>query len=87
MVFKTDQENFSPEILIQGVLSFDHREVIAGGDDATVEDDKVVFPGGEDYALLASGGEKEESGATETGEGVERFIFHFEATDRGTNYE
>ena len=87
MVFEADQEYFGPKILIQRVLSFHHGEIIARGDDATVKHDQVVFPWGEDNALLTTSGEKEEPGATETGKSVERFIFHLEATKLGTNYE
>ena len=55
----TDEENLSPEILLQAVLGFDRSEIIAGRHDAAVQDNEVIFAGGEDDGLLGAGAESE----------------------------
>ena len=69
MIVKADKQNLGPKVLVQGVLSFDHREIIAGGDDASVEHDQVIFARSKNDALLAAGEKREEEGrASDTAE-------------------
>jgi hypothetical protein len=51
MIDVTNQENFSPKILLQGMLGLDGGEVIAGRDDAAIEDKEVVLGRIEDHVL------------------------------------
>jgi len=51
---KSNQKDLRPEILIQGVLSFYDRQIIARRNDAAVQDHKVVLPWGENDTLLAA---------------------------------
>jgi hypothetical protein len=52
MIVVTDEKNFCPKILVECVLGPNHREIIAGRNNATVQNDKVGFPGGENDCLL-----------------------------------
>ena len=54
MVGITDQKNFRPKVLLQGVLGFDRGQIVAGRDDATVENDQIVLAGIKRYVLAAS---------------------------------
>src|SRR4029077_19333841 len=54
MVGITDQKNFRPKVLLQVVLGFDRRQIVAGRDDATVENDEIVFAGIKHYVLATS---------------------------------
>jgi hypothetical protein len=59
MVLETHEEDFGPEVLIQGVLGLHHRQIIAGGNDTAVQDNKIIFAWGQDYALLLTSGRNE----------------------------
>jgi hypothetical protein len=52
MTIITNQQNFRPKILVQSVLGFDRGQIIAGGNDATVEHDEIVFARRQDNSLL-----------------------------------
>src|SRR5438445_2912889 len=54
MVDITDQKNFRPKVFLQGVLGFDRRQIVAGRDDATVENDEIVLAGTKHYVLATS---------------------------------
>src|ERR1700682_3758106 len=57
MIVITNEKNFRPKILFQTVLGFNRRQVVAGGNYAAIEDNKVVFRRGEDNRLLRAGTE------------------------------
>src|SRR5438132_11443455 len=54
MVDITNQKNFRPKVFLQGVLGFDRRQIVAGRDDATVENDEIVLAGIKHYVLATS---------------------------------
>ena len=68
MIFVTDEENFRPEIGLQAVLGLDDGQIIAGGNDAAVEDDEVVFSGNENDFLGLAGAQRERKGESHPGE-------------------
>jgi hypothetical protein len=43
MTIVTNEQNSGPEILVEAMLGFDCRQIIAGGNDATVQNDKIIF--------------------------------------------
>ncbi len=47
-----NEENSCPEVRFQTVLGFDRSEIITGGNDATVENDEIIFARGEEDRLL-----------------------------------
>src|SRR5205823_10147700 len=52
MIVVTDEKNFCPEILVERMLSLNDRQIIAGRNDATVQNDQVGVPGRENDGLL-----------------------------------
>ena len=54
MVDIADQKNFRPKVFLQVVLGFDRRQIVAGRDDATVENDEIVLAGTKHYVLATS---------------------------------
>jgi len=54
MVGITDEKNFRPKVFFQVVLGFDRRQIVAGRDDATVENDEIVCAGTKHYVLATS---------------------------------
>ena len=75
MIFKADQQDFRPEILVERVLRLDDRKIIAGRDDASIEHDEIVFTGGEDDLLLTPGAHKEQKdGAPDRSDFTEEII-------------
>ena len=67
MIVVSDEKNLGPEILIERVLGFNGGQVVAGGDDATIEDDKIAFAWGKENRLL---GPTTQSDASEQDGGV-----------------
>jgi hypothetical protein len=61
MIVVTNEENLGPEVLIERVLGFDRGEVVAGRDDASVQDDEIGFAGGKKNRLLRSTTERDAS--------------------------
>ena len=57
MIVVTNEENFCPEICVQSVLGLNHREVIAGRDNAAVQNDEVCVPGRKNNCLLRAAAE------------------------------
>ena len=45
MIVVADEKNFGPEVFVEGVLGFDGGQIIAGGNDAAVQDNQVAIPG------------------------------------------
>src|SRR6185312_6749996 len=68
----SNEENSCPKVLLQLVLSFDGRQVIARGNDAAIKDHKVILAGIKDY-VLATGTD------TITGEGNQNINCHMAA--------
>ena len=66
MILESNQKDFGPKVSVQGVLRFDHCQIIAGGNNAAVEHNQIVFAWGKNHALLAARGKKEERCATHT---------------------
>jgi len=60
VVFVAHEQDLGPEVLVEAVLGSDHGEIIAGRDDAAIEDNEIVFRGNESDRLLA--GSERESG-------------------------
>ena len=73
MILVADEKNLGPEIRLQAVLGFDHREVIAGGNDAAIENDEIVFAGDEDDLLRLAGSEGKSGEQSEQDPGSERW--------------
>jgi hypothetical protein len=70
MTIITNQQDFRPKILVQSVLGFDRGQVIAGGNDAAVEHDEIVFPRRQDNSRLppaTQGYASEKNGANDSG--------------------
>ena len=65
MILVANKKNFRPEIWLQAVLGFDHGEIIAGGDDAAVEHDKIVLARNENDFLRLAGAERESGNESE----------------------
>lgn len=81
VILETDEKDLRPEILVEGMLGFDDGEIIAGRNDASVQDNEIVFAWGENDLLAAPRAQtKQESGATEGSEFAEysagQIIFH-----------
>src|SRR5262249_35230757 len=51
----SDEENFRPKILVECVLGFYGGEIIAGRDNAAVQNDQIVFGRGKDDRLFRAG--------------------------------
>jgi hypothetical protein len=60
MIFVTDEQDFRPKIRFETMLCFDDRQIITGGNNAAIKDNKVFVARGEDYLLL-TGAEREAS--------------------------
>ena len=64
VILVTDKQNLRPEIWLQAVLRLDHRQIVAGGNNAAVEHDEIGFARGEDHFLrltAAEGAGREEN--------------------------
>jgi hypothetical protein len=55
MIVETDEKDFRPKIPVEGVLGLHDRQIITSGNDATVQDDEIVFAGGQNNSLMAAG--------------------------------
>ena len=51
MIVEPNQKNLGPEISIERVLRLDDREIVARRNNATVEDDEIIFSGSENDSL------------------------------------
>jgi hypothetical protein len=60
------------------MLRFHDREIVAGRDDAAVENDKVIFSGSQNHSLLLTPGESanQRSGAGNRADLAKEVIFH-----------
>src|SRR5256885_3111676 len=87
MILKTDQKNLRPEILIQRVLSLDHRQIIAGRNHTAVQDDEIIFPGRQHDPLMAPGGSQQKHGSNceATKDAKKKFYLGHPDRDRFTN--
>ena len=52
MVVVAHKQDFGPKTLVQSVLRSNDGEIITSGDDATVEDDQIVFAWGKNDRLV-----------------------------------
>ena len=52
MIVVSYEENLGPEIFIERVLDLNGGQVVAGRDDATIEDDEITFARGKKNRLL-----------------------------------
>jgi hypothetical protein len=57
MIVVPNEENFCPKILVQRVLGLNNREIIAGRDNAAVQNDEVGVPGRKNNCLLRAAAE------------------------------
>ena len=52
MIVVANEKNFGPEVFVERVLGFDGGEIVAGRDNAAVQNDQIAVPGGENDSLL-----------------------------------
>ena len=57
MIVVPNEENFCPKIRVESMLSLNNREIIAGRDNAAVQNDQVGVPGRKNYCLLRAAAE------------------------------
>jgi hypothetical protein len=81
VIFETNKKDLRPEILIERMLGFDDSEIIAGRNNASIQDHEIIFAWGENHLLLATRSQAEQqSGAAEgsdfTGDFAGQIIFH-----------
>ena len=70
MILVAHKENSGPKVRLQAVLRLDDGEIIASGNDTTIEDDEVIFSGGKNDLLILASAENERSGQNEATEQV-----------------
>jgi len=80
MIAVADEEDFGPKILVQLMLVFDDREIVAGRNDAVVEDDEVTFVWRKDNGLL--GATAQSDAGEEDGRAVRNFTDKAEIHER-----
>src|SRR5207253_3538413 len=57
MIVVSDEKDFCPEILVERVLGLNNRQIIAGRNDAAVQNDEVGVPGRKNNCLLRAAAE------------------------------
>jgi hypothetical protein len=52
MILEPNEKDFGPEVFVERMLRFDNREIIAGRNNTSVENNQVILPRGEKDDLL-----------------------------------
>jgi hypothetical protein len=60
MILETDEENLGPEIFVQSVLGLHNCQIITRRNHATVEDNEIIFSGGQNNPLPTAGRAQQE---------------------------
>lgn len=77
MILKSNEQDLGPEILIEGVLCFDDRQIIASGDNTAVQDHQIIFTRGKNHASLTAGrNAKQQNCTTDFSYFSKEVIFH-----------
>src|SRR6185503_10981793 len=76
MIFKPDEKNLGPEILIQSVLRFYHGQIITGGNDTPIEQDEVFITGNQDDWLPTPRGAQQQGGGKDNTDLANEMVHH-----------